>query len=100
MAPGDAPIQFDVLAAAVFPKVLERGGWKREVVGRDGAGRNYAAVCRAICDRIGGRLVVFERSSHNPQLQEPQAFNQLLREVWRQPGQSDTRLDLSATRLR
>jgi pimeloyl-ACP methyl ester carboxylesterase len=82
--PGDAPIQFDVLAAAAFPKVLVRGGWKAEVVGRDGAGRNYAAVCRAICDRIGGRLVVFERSSHNPQLQEPQAFNQLLREVWRQ----------------
>jgi pimeloyl-ACP methyl ester carboxylesterase len=81
---GDAPIQFDVLAAAAFPKVLARGGWKPEVVGRDGAGRNYAAVCRAIGDRIGGRLVVFERSSHNPQLQEPQAFNQLLRDVWRQ----------------
>ena len=82
--PGDAPIQFNVLAAAAFPKVLVRGGWQPEVVGRDGAGRNYAAVCRAICDRIGGRLVVFARSSHNPQLQESQRFNQLLREVWRQ----------------
>lgn len=79
--PGDAPIQLEVSAAA-FPKVLVRGAWKPEVVGREGAGRDYAAVCRVIADRIGARVVLFKQSSHNPQLQEPQAFNRLLREVW------------------
>jgi pimeloyl-ACP methyl ester carboxylesterase len=83
--PGDAPIRYGVLASASFPKVLARGAWKPEVVGREGAGRDYAAVCQVIADQIGARVAVFEQSGHNPQLQEPQAFNQLLRATW-DPG--------------
>ena len=80
--PGDAPLQFEVLAAASFPKVLVHGAWKAEVTGREGGGRDYAAVCQVIAARIGARVVTFEGSTHNPQLQEPQAFNHLLQELW------------------
>jgi pimeloyl-ACP methyl ester carboxylesterase len=80
--PGEAPIAFDVLASARFPKVLARGAWKPEVVGREGAGREFAAVCRVLAERIGARVIVFDRSAHNPQLEEPEALNRLLREVW------------------
>jgi hypothetical protein len=27
-------------------------------------------------------VVVFDRSTHNPQLQQPEEFNQMLRRVW------------------
>jgi pimeloyl-ACP methyl ester carboxylesterase len=80
--PGDAPFEFDALAAARFPKVLVRGAWLPEVAGSVGAGRDFAAVCETIAARIGARVVVFEHSTHNPQLQEPDAFNQLLRDLW------------------
>jgi len=79
---GSAPIEFGVLAAASFPKMLVRGAWKSEVVGREGDGRDLAAVSRVIAERIGARVSVFEQSSHNPQLQEPDAFNRLLRKLW------------------
>lgn len=80
--PGDASIDVDALRAAPFPKVVARGGWPAAVAGRDGGGRAFAAVCRVIAEGIGARVVVFERSTHNPQLQEPDAFNRLLRDVW------------------
>jgi pimeloyl-ACP methyl ester carboxylesterase len=80
--PGDAPFQFKVLRAAEFPKLLVRGAWKPEVVGRADAGKDFAAVCDRIAKQIGARVVVFEGSSHNPQLQEPEAFNALVRETW------------------
>ena len=80
--PGDAPFQFQVLRAARFPKLLVRGAWKPEVVGRDDAGKDFAAVCDRIAQQIGARVVVFEQSTHNPQLQEPEAFNALVRETW------------------
>ena len=51
-------------------------------MGREGAGRDYAAVCQVIADQIGARVAVFEQSGYNPQLQEPQALNQLLRATW------------------
>lgn len=81
--PGDAPIRLDVLREAPFPLVLARGAWRPEVVGREGAGREYAAVCARIAAATGARTVVFERSGHSPQLQEPEAFDALLRETWR-----------------
>jgi pimeloyl-ACP methyl ester carboxylesterase len=80
--PGDAPIDFDALASAPFEKVLVRGAWRPEVVGREGAGWEFAAVCRVLAERIGGKVVVFDRSAHNPQREEPEAFNRLLRELW------------------
>jgi pimeloyl-ACP methyl ester carboxylesterase len=39
-------------------------------------------VCETVAERIDGRVVVFEDSSHNPRLQEPERFNRFLREVW------------------
>lgn len=77
--PGDAPFDFDALADARFPKVIVRGEWP---AGRERAGRVFRAVCERIAERIGATVAVFEGSSHNPQLQEPERFNALLREVW------------------
>jgi pimeloyl-ACP methyl ester carboxylesterase len=81
--PGDAPFRFDELRAANFPKLLVRGAWQPEVVGRDDAGKDFAAVCERIAQQIGAAsVVVFDRSTHNPQLQEPDAFNAFLRQTW------------------
>ena len=80
--PGDAPIEVEKLRAAAFPKVVVRGAWPVELAGREGAGRDFAAICEALADRIDARLVVFERSCHNPQIEEHERFNQLLRDVW------------------
>jgi pimeloyl-ACP methyl ester carboxylesterase len=81
--PGDAPFEFELLRAASFPKRLVRGAWKPEVVGRDGAGKDFAAVCDRIAQEIDApEVIVFDRSSHNPQLHEPDAFNDFLRKLW------------------
>jgi pimeloyl-ACP methyl ester carboxylesterase len=79
---GDAPIDLETLRAAAFPKVLVRGSWPTELAGQEGAGRDHAAICEALADQINAKLVVFERSCHNPQIEEHQAFNRLLRNVW------------------
>jgi pimeloyl-ACP methyl ester carboxylesterase len=76
--PGDAPIRLDVLAQGAFPTVVVAGGYD----GHTRGGRDFAAVCRSLSDGIGARLVVFERSMHTPQIEEPEAFNRLLRELW------------------
>ena len=81
--PGDAPIDYDALAAATFPKVLVHGGWNPEVVGHKAkVGAGFAAVCRAVAERIGGRVETFAASSHTPQHEEAAAFNALLKRVW------------------
>jgi pimeloyl-ACP methyl ester carboxylesterase len=80
--PGDPTFAFDVLADARFPKLLVRGAWKPELAGYSDGGKDLAAVCEAIAERIGARIVVFEDSTHNPQRQEPDAFNELLLELW------------------
>jgi len=38
---------------------------------------------RLVAQRCGARIVEFDRSTHSPQLTEPDRFNALLREVWR-----------------
>lgn len=81
--PGDAPVDYAALAAAGFPRVLAHGGWNPEVVGRKvKVGAAFAAVCRAIVERTGGEVERFAASTHNPQSEEPAAFNALLRRVW------------------
>ena len=81
--PGDAPVDYAALAAADFPRVLAHGGWNPEVVGRKAkVGAAFAAVCRAIAERAGGEIERFEASTHNPQSEEPEAFNALLRRLW------------------
>ncbi len=81
--PGDAPIDFEALAAARFPKVLVHGGWNPEVVGHKAkVGAGFAAVCRSIAERAGGEVVSFPAWSHTPQHEEAAAFNHVLRRVW------------------
>lgn len=79
---GDAPIELEKLRAAAFPKVVVRGAWPAELAGRDGAGRDLAAICQALADQINASLVVFEQSCHNPQIEESERFNRLLRDLW------------------
>lgn len=77
--PGDPPFRFDVLRSARFPKVMVRGGWNTE---GPAGGRDFAAVCNRIADEIDAPVVVFDHSTHNPQMQEAEAFNALLRRTW------------------
>jgi len=76
--PGDAPVQLDVLTIMAFPRVVVSGGY----AGYTRGGRDFEAVCRVLADAIGARRVVFEGSTHMPQLEEPEAFNRLLLDVW------------------
>ena len=78
--PGDAPFRFDVLRSARFPRVMVRGAWNTEV--GPAGGKDFAAVCNRIADQIHAPVVVFNHSTHNPQMQEPEAFNALLRQTW------------------
>lgn len=81
--PGDAPIPLDVLAAARFPKVLVRGARPPErFPGRETIARAHREVCEVIAQAIGGTVVVFKDSAHNPQMEEPERFNSFLRSVW------------------
>ena len=79
---GDAPLDLKKLGEAAFPKVVVRGAWPAELAGREGAGRDFAAICQSLAERIAAELVVFERSCHNPQIEEHEAFNRLLRDLW------------------
>lgn len=79
----DAPVDLVALRDAPFPKVVVRGRWASET------GRNLIrdlawATCDALAAAIGAEQVVFDGSSHNPQLEEPERFNDLLRRVWAQ----------------
>jgi pimeloyl-ACP methyl ester carboxylesterase len=81
--PGDAPVDFDILAAAAFPKVVVSGGWPPDIApGRERARDALNDVADAVAVRIGAEREVFPRSSHGPQWEEPQAFNEFLRKVW------------------
>lgn len=81
--PGDAPVDFDALAQAPFPRVLAHGGWNPETVGHKAkVGAGFAAVAATIAERIGGELQRFPESTHNPQSEEAAAFNELLLRVW------------------
>jgi pimeloyl-ACP methyl ester carboxylesterase len=77
-----------VLAAARFPKVLVRGAWPPErFPGRETLARAYREVYEVIVQAIDGRVVVFKDSAHNPQMEEAEQFNSLLRGVWRSTRQ-------------
>lgn len=83
----DAPIRYETLRQATWPKIVACGGWPGDLFPdsqRGGAALRSVASRLAAC--IDARLVEFERSAHNPQLEEPDAFNTLLREAWRSAG--------------
>jgi pimeloyl-ACP methyl ester carboxylesterase len=76
--PGDAPISFEAAARVAGPRVLVHGG----APARGTVGAACRAVCEILSEGIGGELVIFEASQHNPQLEEAGRFNALLRRVW------------------
>jgi pimeloyl-ACP methyl ester carboxylesterase len=81
--PGDAPVDFDILASASFPKVVVSGAWPTDIApGRERARDALNDVADAVAARIGAARVVFPRSTHGPQWEEPQDFNGFLRRVW------------------
>jgi pimeloyl-ACP methyl ester carboxylesterase len=49
--------------------------------------RAYREVYEVIVQAIDGRVVVFKDSAHNPQMEEAEQFNSLLRGVWRSTRQ-------------
>lgn len=81
--PGDAPLQVAALAGLTVPKLVVVGGWPADLFpGRQASGRALRAVAETIANLINARLVVFDRSAHNPQAEEPSQFNELLRDTW------------------
>jgi pimeloyl-ACP methyl ester carboxylesterase len=80
----EAEIPTEALAAARFPKLVCTGGRATaKPAAKALAGAAYGAACAALAGAIGGRLVSFDRSGHNPQIEEPDVFNQTLLELWR-----------------
>jgi pimeloyl-ACP methyl ester carboxylesterase len=77
----DAPIDLVTLAAAPWPTLIVKGGWPGSV-GTDLLRDASASVCHALPAQIGGELVEFENSAHNPQIEESDRFNSLLRAFW------------------
>jgi pimeloyl-ACP methyl ester carboxylesterase len=80
--PVDAPVAFDALSNMPVPKLIAVGGWPVDLAPTGWAGRAFRAVADVLSARIGADVVVFDRSTHNPQLQQPEEFNQMLRRVW------------------
>jgi pimeloyl-ACP methyl ester carboxylesterase len=80
----EADIPTEALAAARFPKLVCTGGRATATPAAKAlAGAAYGAACAVLAGASGGRLVSFDRSGHNPQIDEPDAFNQTLLELWR-----------------
>lgn len=77
----DAPIDLATLAAAPWPILIVKGGWP-DSIGTDLLRDASASVCRSLQAEIGGELVEFEDSAHNPQIEESARFNDLLRAFW------------------
>lgn len=61
------------------------GGWPADLTSSPAAGAAFRAVADIVAARIGADLVVFDRSTHNPQVQQSHEFNEMLRRLgdWR-----------------
>jgi pimeloyl-ACP methyl ester carboxylesterase len=71
------------LARLSVPKLVVVVGWPADLFpGRQAAGRALRVVADSLADQIKARLVLFDRSAHNPQVEESDAFNDLLRDTW------------------
>lgn len=79
---GAAPVDYEVLAAAAFPKVLVVGG---QAAPTATVGQRHARLGRALIaalEGLGADVHVFERSTHFAPSEEPDRFNELLRATW------------------
>ncbi len=84
-----ADLATEPLLAAAFPKRVILGGWEPVPVGyRPGMAAVMRAVCGVVADRIGAELTVIPGAAHEPQREQPEAFNALLTEWWSGRGSS------------
>lgn len=87
--PGEAPIDLGALAAAGFPTVVAVGAYEPAVhpdatnLAASGHLHALQAERHALARRLNARLVTFTGSMHSPMIDEPDAFNTLLRDTWR-----------------
>ncbi len=92
----EARLPLDELARAPFPKLVVSGDWfTRSELARELAGRTFNRVCDVIAERTGAERVVFPGAAHNPQLEQPEAFNRRLRDLPRYGRRSARRRPLN-----
>ena len=78
-----AEVPVPALRAAAFGKLVILGGWESEPPGfRPGMAAVMRAVCASVATRIGARLAEVAGARHEPQREQPEAFNALLRSFW------------------
>lgn len=80
-----APLDAAALTAATFPKVLVVGGKQLPTAPSAQRQTRLGQALTRAWTRLGGEVVVFEHSTHFAPSEEPDRFNQLLRDVWSRP---------------
>lgn len=81
--PMRAPVDLAALRALTAPQVVATGGWPAELAGEGTrCGEAFAAVADQVAAGTGAERVVFEHSTHSPQLTEPKGVAALLRRTW------------------
>jgi pimeloyl-ACP methyl ester carboxylesterase len=79
VSPRSAPIDLDTIGGLDIPRVVVVGGWP---AGPQRAGRAFRAVAEVVADRLRTGVTAFADSGHDPQLDEPEHVNALLRTIW------------------
>ncbi|MCY1142139.1 alpha/beta hydrolase [Actinoplanes sp. Pm04-4] len=78
-----AELPVPALREATFAKLVVLGGWDSTPPGyRPGMAEVMRVVCTTVASRIGARLAEVPGAAHEPQREEPEAFNQLVRDFW------------------
>nr|WP_221377895.1 alpha/beta hydrolase [Actinoplanes polyasparticus] len=78
----EVPVQ--ALRTAAFGKLVILGGWESEAPGhRPGMAAVMRAVCTSVATRIGARLAEVPGARHEPQREQPAAFNAQLQAFWK-----------------
>jgi pimeloyl-ACP methyl ester carboxylesterase len=77
-----AGVAFETLRAMSCPKLLCLGGRRLLPGPMSLSGKALHIVGAEVADRVGAEVAIFDFSSHNPQLEEPVAFNERLLQTW------------------
>jgi pimeloyl-ACP methyl ester carboxylesterase len=77
-----ARVAFETLRAMSCPKVLCLGGRQLLPGPMSLSGQALHVVGAEVADRVGADVAIFDFSAHNPQLEEPLAFNERLLQTW------------------